>query len=186
MINQFSFKVLVDSTNFGAYTREGLVENVKVPKKVSYHSLKQSLHNPVASSSDGMLITPDLGKFGRSDILHLSFCAVFQFQKDFSSLPTTTDFQAVLAYVKKINEANKTSGGINIEDINEKVVLNVSSYCHSCLSPMAAFFGGIVAQEIVKLTGKYSPLKQWLHFDIFETLPRIQVDRTPMNCRYDD
>jgi ubiquitin-activating enzyme E1 len=24
---------------------------------------------------------------------------------------------------------------------------------------MAAFFGGIVAQEIVKYTGKYSPLK---------------------------
>jgi len=24
---------------------------------------------------------------------------------------------------------------------------------------MAAFFGGIVAQEIVKFTGKYSPLK---------------------------
>ena len=52
---------------------------------------------------------------------------------------------------------------------------------------MAAFFGGVVAQEIVKHTGKYSPLKQWLHYDIFETLPRTdKVDRTPLNCRYDD
>jgi ubiquitin-activating enzyme E1 len=51
---------------------------------------------------------------------------------------------------------------------------------------MSAFFGGVIAQEIVKLTGKYSPLKQWLHYDIFETLPRTEVDRTPMNCRYDD
>jgi ubiquitin-activating enzyme E1 len=51
---------------------------------------------------------------------------------------------------------------------------------------MSAFFGGIVAQEIVKFTGKYSPLKQWLHYDIFETLPRAPVDRTPLNCRYDD
>lgn len=40
VIDGFSFKLKVDATGFGAYTREGLVENVKVPKKVSYHSLK--------------------------------------------------------------------------------------------------------------------------------------------------
>jgi len=51
---------------------------------------------------------------------------------------------------------------------------------------MAAFLGGVLAQEIVKYTGKYSPLKQWLHYDIFETLPQGDVDRTPMNSRYDD
>lgn len=38
----------------------------------------------------------------------------------------------------------------------------------------------------MKYTGKYSPLKQWLHYDIFETLPRGPADRTPANCRYDD
>ena len=51
---------------------------------------------------------------------------------------------------------------------------------------MAAFLGGMVAHEIVKYTGKYSPLKQWLRYDIFDTLPAGNVDRTPMNCRYDD
>lgn len=50
VIDGFSFKLFVDTTFFGAYTREGLVENVKVPKTMSYHSLKQSIHNPVASS----------------------------------------------------------------------------------------------------------------------------------------
>lgn len=29
-------------------------------------------------------------------------------------------------------------------------------------------------------------MKQWLHYDIFETLPREEVDRTPLGCRYDD
>jgi hypothetical protein len=41
------------------------VEDVKMPKKVSYHSLKQSMHNPIASTDDGMLITPNI--FGRPD-----------------------------------------------------------------------------------------------------------------------
>ena len=50
VIDGFSFKLKVDATGFDAYQREGIVENVKVPKVVSFHSLKQSMHNPVASS----------------------------------------------------------------------------------------------------------------------------------------
>jgi len=34
-----------------------------------------------------------------------------------------------------------------------------AEYSDCSISPIAAFFGGIVAQEIVKFTGKYSPLK---------------------------
>lgn len=29
-------------------------------------------------------------------------------------------------------------------------------------------------------------MKQWLHYDIFESLPKETVDRTPLGCRYDD
>lgn len=39
------------------------------------------------------------------------------------------------------------------------------------VQPLAAYFGGVVAQEVVKVTGKYSPLNQWLHLDFFEMLP---------------
>jgi ubiquitin-activating enzyme E1 len=66
------------------------------------------------------------------------------------------------------------------------VVKNVARYAVNEIVPMTAFFGGILAQEIVKYTGKYSPLKQWLHYDIFESLPAGEVDRTAQNCRYDD
>ena len=77
VIDGFSFKLKVDATGFNAYTRQGIVENVKVPKKVSFHSLKQSLHNPTASSQFGMLETPDLSKFGRPEQLHLAYSAIF-------------------------------------------------------------------------------------------------------------
>jgi len=188
VIDGFSFKVNVDATNFAPYTREGLVENIKVPKKVTYHSLKQSIHNPVASSQYGMLETPDLRFWGRSDILHLAFCGILDFQRTQGHLPANTehDFQSVLASVKRINEENKATEGLHLEEIDEKIVRNATLYSRACISPMAAFFGGVVAQEIVKFTGKYSPLKQWLHYDIFETLPRTEVNREPLGCRYDD
>lgn len=62
-----SITLELDSREFGDYKRQGQVENVKVAKKVSFHSWAQSFKNPVASSQYGMLETPDLAKFGRSD-----------------------------------------------------------------------------------------------------------------------
>jgi hypothetical protein len=34
---------------------------------------------------------------------------------------------------------------MSVEEIDEKVIKNASAYSSSCLSPMAAFFGGVVA-----------------------------------------
>jgi len=71
-------------------------------------------------------------------------------------------------------------------EIEEAVFSKAVKFAGCSISPMSAFFGGIVAQEIVKYTGKYTPLKQWLHFDIYETLPREEVNRAPLGSRYDD
>jgi ubiquitin-activating enzyme E1 len=87
VIDGFSFKLKVDATSFSPYNRQGIVENIKVPKTVSYHSLKQSLHNPVASSQYGMLETPDLRYFGRSEQLHLGMYGIFDFQREHGRLP---------------------------------------------------------------------------------------------------
>lgn len=40
VIDGYSFRVKVDSSKYGAYTRQGMVEDIKVPKKISFHSLK--------------------------------------------------------------------------------------------------------------------------------------------------
>lgn len=73
-----------------------------------------------------------------------------------------------------------------METVEETIVRNSVLYARANICPMTAFFGGVVAQEVVKFTGKYYPLKQWLHYDIFESLPKEAVNREPLNCRYDD
>ena len=87
VIDGFSFKLDLDTTGFSAYTREGLVENIKVPKKIVFDSLKNSLHNPIKSSPDQMLITPDFRFFGRSEQLHLAFNSILEFHKHHGFLP---------------------------------------------------------------------------------------------------
>lgn len=60
---------------------------------------------------------------------------------------------------------------ISVDAIDENVVENVVNFAACCISPIAAFLGGVVAQEIVKFTGKFLPLHQWLYFDAFEVVP---------------
>lgn len=60
-----------------------------------------------------------------------------------------------------------------------------SLYARCQISPVASFWGGIGAQEIVKSTGKFSPLNQWLHHDFFDTIQK--GDRVvKKDCRYND
>ena len=94
-----------------------------------------------------MLETPDLRYFGRSDHLHLAICGILEFQKVHARLPynSQSDADWVLNAAKKINEDNKTTEGIVVEELEEKIVRNSALYSQACITPVAAFFGGVVA-----------------------------------------
>lgn len=54
-INGYKFKIDLDTSSFTKYESSGVVENVKTDQKVSYHSLEESVANPVASNG-GMFV----------------------------------------------------------------------------------------------------------------------------------
>lgn len=60
----YSFRLRLDTSNFAAYTRQGLVEDTKVPKMISFHSLAESRLNPAASAEFGSLDPLDMNYFG--------------------------------------------------------------------------------------------------------------------------
>ncbi len=67
--------------------------------------------------------------------------------------------------------AEDAGAALSLEELDERVVRALALFAALELQPLAAFFGGVVAQEVVKLTGKFTPLDQWLHLDAFEVLP---------------
>ena len=74
-----------------------------------------------------------------------------------------------------------------VEELDENLVKNVARFANTQVSPTCSFWGGIITQEIVKFTGKYSPLRQWLHHEFFEVLPELTAQRTlDANSRYND
>ncbi len=49
-----------------------------------------------------------------------------------------------------------------VEELNEGVLRTLAHCASGELNPMAAMFGGIVGQEVVKaVSGKFTPLHQW-------------------------
>jgi ubiquitin-activating enzyme E1 len=181
----FSFQIDVDTTSFGQYTRQGIVENVKVPFEISFQDLKTSYTNPHLSSPDMMLPIVDLKLFGRSNTLHMSVTGVHDFHAKHGRYPDLNDADEVLEIVKANNAAAKSKENFCADELEEEVVRNVARFSIRSIVPMTAFFGGIVAQEIVKFTGKYTPMRQWLHYDIFESLPTGEVNRDT-TTRYAD
>ena len=86
------------------------------------------------------------------------------------------------------NAKKNILGFENIQEFDEKVVINVARWARANIAPVCAFFGGIIAQEIIKATGKFIPIDQWLMCDFFETVQNLgdNIDRSLKNCRYDD
>ncbi|CCW69378.1 unnamed protein product [Phytomonas sp. Hart1] len=55
--------------------------------------------------------------------------------------------------------------------INEDSIKKEALIAGVELQPLASFIGAVVAQEVVKITGKYTPIHQWFHLSMESVLP---------------
>lgn len=107
----------------------------------------------------------------------------------YPQLNDENDAEILLRFVNKIIEHLKLKNektSISIKKIDEEIVFNVSNYARAQITTSASFIGGVVAQEIIKFTGKFTPIYQWLYFDTFESLPEFIVNKHSEGSKYDD
>jgi len=189
----YTFELAVDTRNFQAYEGGGVVQQVKVPKKLHFVPLSKSFLTP------GEFTISDYGKIGRAEQLHFGFRALLEYQeKHGGKLPVVGDEQAineVVEIAKRLNQQAKHQNSTNtsekwhcLEEIDEDIIKKLAMFSQGDLSPMNAFFGGIAAQEVLKISGKFHPIYQWFYFDAIEALPNEVniVDHAPTGSRYDN
>lgn len=170
-----------DVSDLGQYKAGGMYTQVKMPKVIDFKSLSESLTKP------DFLIS-DYAKFDRPGQLHVGFQALQAFVEGNGRLPrphNDDDAAIVVGSAKVFVEAEQME-----VEIDEKLLKELSYQAQGDLSPMAAFFGGLAAQEVLKaLSGKFHPIVQWLYFDSLESLPtntqRSEELCQPLNSRYD-
>ncbi|GAA0172678.1 ubiquitin-protein ligase [Lithospermum erythrorhizon] len=178
-----SFTIEEDTTNYTAHAKGGIVTQVKEPKILNFKLLKEALKDP------GDFLLSDFSKFDRPPLLHLAFQALDRFRVELGRFPISgleEDAQKLIHIATHIN--NSLSDG-RLEEIDHRLLRYFAFGSRAVLNPMAAMFGGIVGQEVVKAcSGKFHPLHQFFYFDSIESLPTEPLDRNelkPLNSRYD-
>lgn len=171
-----------DTSSLKPYKKDGIFTQVKMPKRVSFKSLEDSLKQPE-------FLISDFAKFDRPPLLHAAWQALSEFWQSNGRLPrprNEEDANVVLELTKKIYAQSGGEG-----QVDDKVVKELSFQAQGDLSPMVAFLGGFAAQEALKAcSGKFHPLVQHLYVDSLESLPSSvpglsEKEFAPTGSRYD-
>ncbi|CAI5479155.1 unnamed protein product, partial [Closterium sp. Yama58-4] len=187
-VRAHSFVLDDDTSAYGAYESGGIVTQVKQPKELAFRPLAACLDQP------GEFLLSDFAKFDRPPLLHLAFQALDAFRKETGRFPAPGSEADGARVVELVREVNGRAGkDAQVEEgvvkEGEGLIRQLAHGASAEICPMAAMFGGIVGQEVVKAcSGKFHPLFQLFYFDSVESLPSepLSAEETaPTNTRYD-
>ena len=190
--NKHSFYIKEDTSNYGKYIKGGIVKQYKKPINISYKSLKERMEIPY---EEGTYIDKiNSYKKNINPILHCGFMGIQKYFTENKKLPDLNDIKEskkVIQYSKEIFKKSKEKNEEWTEDVDEfdeKVVENISRWSKAEIIPMCSIMGGIVAQEAIKFTGKYTPINQWMWIEFFDTVSLLNenIERKLEETRYDD
>jgi ubiquitin-activating enzyme E1 len=178
------------STSFQQYISGGILTEKKLPTHYPMLSLSDKVKNPGQLFAEPIsLVSTDLLNFGSELQQHVAFISILKFYElNNNKLPRVNnidDANSVVNIAKNIIE----EGEVQIDDfyLDEKFVFNYSLHCAVELQPMSAFIGGVLGQEVVKVSGKFTPIPGFLHFSANEALPDEKpIDIAPRGHRNDE
>ena len=185
------FYIEDDSTNYNEYIKGGILEEYKKEIKINFLKFEDCLINP---KHEEKLIDDE-----KDQIRHSIIYGIMVYFNKYNSLPELNDEEKAKIIVeiskdyfasqKKRNEWFQESNEI----FDEKIALNLAKWSRAEISPICNFIGGIMAQEIVKYTGKYTPISQWVWFDFYNSIKNLDINASKIkeeyklnNSRYDE
>ena len=184
-----------NSTN-NSYISDGYIEEYKMPQKLKFYSFQDHFIKPNKN-----YIKIDLRKNKTNILLHCAFVALHLYYYNHGELPELNQLEKLdeliilsknyYTILRKQFEAHlkvKEKRKPVLVDFDKDYLIKVFRWSRARINPICTFLGGIVSQEAIKVTGKYTPIHQWLRFDFFETVENLpeNVNRNLLNCRYDD
>lgn len=177
-----------DTSSFGQYKGGGLFKQVKMPEFLNFKSLRESLAAPEC-------IISDFAKMDRPIILHAAFEALSSFEEQHGRSPRPRSKEDARAVVEQAQAILQSRGQLPEGEETNKLATwlttELAFQATGDLSPMVAFIGGFVAQEVLKAcSGKFHPLLQHMYVDMLEALPKEvpslpESEFAPIGSRYD-
>ena len=208
--NKTSFYIN-DTSNFKEYIKGGYVQEIILPEIKHYKSLKERFEIPydyyidkeIEQSGDNYIGTiledktsldcDDTENVGKNEILFITFKIIMDFYEKNNRLPELNNLDEANEIIQKtlelynILKKQKIEWFENAIEFNENIPKNISKWAKAQIPCITAFLGGIVAQEIIKVTGKYYPIDQWKIFDFLNFSPAFNDEKVDSSkSRYSD
>lgn len=187
-----SFYIEEDTTNYGKYIKGGYAMQYKPPIIKNYKSLKELLKIPFNNDNYPQCI--DYRKPNNIQFLHISILILQEYFSKNKKLPDLNDLK--LCEELALNAENLFNEYINknlefmedVDNFDKEICINVFRWAKAEICPICSFLGGIIAQEAIKKTGKFTPIEQWMWFDFFEIISELpkNIERSLIGSRYDD
>lgn len=160
-LGNFTFSI-GDTSQFGDYIDGGFVTQVKMPKNLSFKSLKIA-----ENEAEFSLSLMDLNKLDNPRQIQMAFTVYHRYVERFKREPRPWDEADAMDFMKICLER---AGELNLE-VDVKLVTTFAKICTGNLPPMNAIFGGLAAQEVMKAcSGKFMPICQYFCYDALECL----------------
>ena len=153
------------------YVGGGLMTLKKIPRASPMQSLAEKARQPGNPFMGDMVLT-NLIDMGAELQQHVALIAALGFLDQKGRLPLCRD-SADSDTVLSIAKESLASDVLDMPDfeVSEDFIRSFALFSAVELQPMAAFTGGVLAQEVVKCTGKFTPIPGWFHFSCKDALP---------------
>ena len=154
------FEINENSLNYDEYIEGGRVEEIREPIYIHNKSLKESLNFENEDFLDERNIN-----------LHIAFILIHDYFKLHKKLPNLefniNEFKIIIKnfYESEMNYFK------NIK-IDENLIYFIFKYSSFNISPVCSYGGGLVSQEIIKITGIYKTINQWFRIDFLNILDK--------------
>uniref|UniRef100_A0A8C5AGT7 Ubiquitin-activating enzyme E1 C-terminal domain-containing protein n=1 Tax=Gadus morhua TaxID=8049 RepID=A0A8C5AGT7_GADMO len=155
VLSPHSFSI-EDTSHLRPYAHGGFFALVKTPMTFSFETMEKQLWGP-------QVLTPDFSKPEAPLQIHAAMLALDTFQEHESqyglNLPRSPTARCAPSSYCGTLPVNPSSQA----PVNAELVRCLSRTARGALPPLAAAVGGLASQEALKaLTGKFSPLQQWV------------------------
>ncbi|KAM6301461.1 ubiquitin-like modifier-activating enzyme 6 [Aegotheles albertisi] len=180
VVSPYSFSI-GDTSDMEPYLHGGIAVQVKTPKMFYFERLEKQITNP-------LYLVADFSKPEAPLQIHVAMLALNHFQENFGRGPNIGCLQDAEEMLKIAVSLSETLE--NKPQVNGDVVKWLSRTAQGFLAPLAAAVGGVASQEVLKaVTGKFSPLQQWLYLDMLDIVTPLEKmgseEFLPRGDRYD-
>ncbi len=177
--NRHSFWI-GDTSQFSEYTGNGLVEQVKLPATLAFCSLRSALDTlPDAEEEWRFLLDTDTESSMKAFDGHFLLNRMLDFFAAHKRLPALLSDQDADAFEElcsrelellktkpQADDLRRSQRGQALQ-LPTSLARRVALFAETNLSPTSSFWGGVAAQEIMKKTGKFTPIRSWLFHETF-------------------